>query len=563
MLVACTGGPTVHVDRIGSGEGRVRSMPAGLDCGSTCSMLIETRPTFLIAEATNGSQFVGWMGSGCDGVGDCAISITDDVFVQARFEARSYQVSVTRSGVGRVTSMPFGLIDCGETCTTTVNGGTALQLFATPEPMHRFVAWDGGCSGDLQTCTVTVERDMVIAAQFAAIVPPPHYTLTVGHTGGGTGSVSGSGIACGVDCAETFVDGTQVMLTATPMPGSQFVEWSGGCVGSAPTCVVTMSGDRAVTARFEPIPPPPPSGCSVLVTQSESAAMFNTRLTTAGARVCIADGVTITGRVVVGANDLQIKAMPGATARLINTNGDAVDVTNRILVALIGLDIRSEGPTLSAAVNAPNSSVDVTDSKVHCEALNCYVVKAVTRTVIIGGSTLTGGSATGYSYGIYGADGAVIHFINSSVSSRGNAMTLFNGSSGLISNSTLRSTHPFAGGDESAIKLVHFSDLMLGSSSTVVTTGFHAISVGMPTAPSTLWINGATVRKASGTPAGTVSPILSRHADNMLRSSSPSTFCNEGTATTDGAFGLPLVSGSYSPMSTFNSVAHVGPIDCP
>ena len=40
----------------------------------------------------------------------------------------------------------------------------------------------------------------------------------------------------------------EVVVTATPEPGSFFVGWSGDCTGSS--CVVTMSSARAVTATF-------------------------------------------------------------------------------------------------------------------------------------------------------------------------------------------------------------------------------------------------------------------------------------------------------------------------
>jgi hypothetical protein len=40
-----------------------------------------------------------------------------------------------------------------------------------------------------------------------------------------------------------------VTLTATPSPGSYFIDWSGSCSGSA-GCNFTMTVDRAVTATF-------------------------------------------------------------------------------------------------------------------------------------------------------------------------------------------------------------------------------------------------------------------------------------------------------------------------
>lgn len=55
-----------------------------------------------------------------------------------------------------------------------------------------------------------------------------------------------SGGACGA----TYAAGTRVTLTATPAAGSTFTGWGGECSGTAPTCVVRMSGSRDVMAHF-------------------------------------------------------------------------------------------------------------------------------------------------------------------------------------------------------------------------------------------------------------------------------------------------------------------------
>jgi hypothetical protein len=82
------------------------------------------------------------------------------------------------------------------------------------------------------------------------------FDLTVSRSGTGTGTVtsSPSGINCGGDCAESFVSGTTVVLTATPTGGSSFVKWTGCNAVNKKTCTVYMTGDRTVTAEFEEFP---------------------------------------------------------------------------------------------------------------------------------------------------------------------------------------------------------------------------------------------------------------------------------------------------------------------
>jgi hypothetical protein len=74
----------------------------------------------------------------------------------------------------------------------------------------------------------------------------------VTKTGQGNGRVTSSptGVNCGQTCVATFVNDTTVTLTATPNASSRFRNWSGACSGSSRTCVVSMTSDLTVTARF-------------------------------------------------------------------------------------------------------------------------------------------------------------------------------------------------------------------------------------------------------------------------------------------------------------------------
>ena len=61
----------------------------------------------------------------------------------------------------------------------------------------------------------------------------PQRTLTVELQGTGAGTVTGPGIACPGDCAETYTEGQQVNLAASPGAGSSFAGWGGACSGPA------------------------------------------------------------------------------------------------------------------------------------------------------------------------------------------------------------------------------------------------------------------------------------------------------------------------------------------
>ncbi|MFM9053808.1 MAG: InlB B-repeat-containing protein, partial [Solirubrobacterales bacterium] len=112
----------------------------------------------------------------------------------------AYQLSVTKSGEGTVTSTPAG-IACGASCQAPFNLGTPVTLTATAAAGSTFTGWSGsGCSGT-GTCSVTMSWARSVTATFAIA-----RLLTVATAGAGTGSVSSSpsGITCGATCTASF-----------------------------------------------------------------------------------------------------------------------------------------------------------------------------------------------------------------------------------------------------------------------------------------------------------------------------------------------------------------------
>jgi hypothetical protein len=78
------------------------------------------------------------------------------------------------------------------------------------------------------------------------------YLLSVSKGGSGAGTVlSPPGINCGLDCSESYTQGTQVTLAASAAAGSTFTGWSGGGCSGTGTCTVTMNAPTSVTATFD------------------------------------------------------------------------------------------------------------------------------------------------------------------------------------------------------------------------------------------------------------------------------------------------------------------------
>ncbi|HSB67815.1 MAG TPA: choice-of-anchor tandem repeat GloVer-containing protein, partial [Candidatus Methylomirabilis sp.] len=228
----------------GNGAGTVTSSPDGIDCGATCGADFASGTSVTLTAAPDtSSTFTGWDGACSGSSPTCALAMDQVQTVTATFALPTYTIAVTLSGTGTGTvASDVGGIACGGTCTSMpLESGTAVTLTATPSAGSIFAGWSGACTGT-GACALTLSATQSVTATFSPV--PTNYTLTIATAGTGTGTI-------GADPAgPTYTAGTQVTLTATPGAGSTFTGWSGDCSGTLPTCTLTMSAARSVTATF-------------------------------------------------------------------------------------------------------------------------------------------------------------------------------------------------------------------------------------------------------------------------------------------------------------------------
>ncbi len=129
------------------------------------------------------------------------------------------------------------------------NDGTTDSTQETPSNTYN----DPGTYSVKLTVTDADGSPNIITRLNYITVTPPLYSLTVSLDGIGTGTVTSSpaGISCGPDCAENYVDGTAVTLTAMPDAGSTFTEWTGCDSPNGPICEMTVDAIKDVTAVFD------------------------------------------------------------------------------------------------------------------------------------------------------------------------------------------------------------------------------------------------------------------------------------------------------------------------
>ncbi len=81
----------------------------------------------------------------------------------------SFQLTLTRSGAGTITSSPPG-VSCGATCAASFASGTAVTLTAEPSAGYSFGGWSGGGCTGTAACTVPVTANTTVQASFTPVV---------------------------------------------------------------------------------------------------------------------------------------------------------------------------------------------------------------------------------------------------------------------------------------------------------------------------------------------------------------------------------------------------------
>ena len=187
MTVALVQSDSVTITKSGTGSGNVDSSDKRIACGSKCVAPYDNgQLVTLSAKPASGSSFGGWTGA-CTGLGgSCTVSAVGHVDVGAIFTANprgggggggggggtggtttsSATLAVKASGgKGLIVGTP-GTINCGKVCSASFPVGTAVTLTATPEPGFTFVNWSGACTGNVATCTTTLNASVTAQANF-------------------------------------------------------------------------------------------------------------------------------------------------------------------------------------------------------------------------------------------------------------------------------------------------------------------------------------------------------------------------------------------------------------
>ena len=231
----------------------------------------------LSSEGDYGERFLRWEGPCTVTYGYCAVEMptpSGDVTITAVFgpkpDERTLKLQVTGPG-----SIWSGDVQCSN-LNCAYGGhyyplGDIVRLDPLPDLGAKLVRWTGCPVASDTACFMTMTEDRVVGAEFA--IDAGARTLEVGVleecdpgcVSPGAGSVSsadGGIIDCNrstAPCRQSYPLGTVVHLTATGIPGTTFLGWTGCPSPTGMTCDVPMTEARTVVAAFTWDMPPPPA----------------------------------------------------------------------------------------------------------------------------------------------------------------------------------------------------------------------------------------------------------------------------------------------------------------
>lgn len=163
-------------------------------------------------------------------------------------QTSTLSVTNTSRGSGLIVSAPSG-ISCGggqESCDYVYTLGKQVTLSASPFATSTFLGFTGACTTTEAQCSITMDADKAVTGSF----DQTGFLLTVNRTGRGRVTSAPGGINCGSACSAPFEENTTIELTASPDNGAVFGGWTGACTGTQRTCMVTITADTEVGARF-------------------------------------------------------------------------------------------------------------------------------------------------------------------------------------------------------------------------------------------------------------------------------------------------------------------------
>jgi len=175
-----------------------------------------------------GYNFVGFSGDASGSTNPITIIMDTNKSITPNCQIGTYTLATSGSN-GIITKVP-------DQASYTYN--SMVTLTAQPNDGYHFVNFSGDLTGSTSPGTITINSNKNVGANFAINT----YTLNL---------VSPNCTVTKTPDKSTYNHGEAVTLTATAAGGYNFVGWSGNFTGSVNPAVITMNGNKSITANCQ------------------------------------------------------------------------------------------------------------------------------------------------------------------------------------------------------------------------------------------------------------------------------------------------------------------------
>jgi uncharacterized repeat protein (TIGR02543 family) len=214
---------------------KVNIMPVGsgtVDLSPSSDTYPEGIEVTLSPNPSSNYRFTAWSGTDSSYVHNNKIIMSKNMDVIANFSLNSYSIAASVNPENSGTITGAGTYDYAQ----------AVSLTATPTEGYTFTNWteNGTQVSTDVTYSFTANGDRTLVANFSL----NSYSITASVNPENSGTITGAG---------TYDYGQAVSLTATPIEGYTFTNWTenGTQVSTDATYSFTANGDRTLVANFE------------------------------------------------------------------------------------------------------------------------------------------------------------------------------------------------------------------------------------------------------------------------------------------------------------------------
>lgn len=252
---------SLQVETAGSGKDKILSSDGKINCTKCTAYYPQGEMIILNASASPEWVFDSWTGAGCDSINQpvCKIKMDNVKSVKANFKAiPRYKLTVQKTGYGEgvVESQQDSSLNCGSICSISLLKDTKISIQALPYPRSIFNQWELPCDHDggvNQVCNFTMTSDKIAVAHFEKAIG----TLQIDPLPAGVvvSTDAAKTINCASGCSVKLLEGASLTLKVVLPKNWKFVQWTGDCKGSEPTCTVNIVGYKTVGASLEYVQP--------------------------------------------------------------------------------------------------------------------------------------------------------------------------------------------------------------------------------------------------------------------------------------------------------------------